>query len=561
MLVKLSVDQALIKAKSYAKKGEVAEAEKIYLSILKNFSKNQRALKGLASLNHVKGKNDSKGLPQEIINELLKLLNKGDSSSVFHRSQILTKQYPDSFILWNIFGVSAAQLNKFEKAIEAFKKSISIKPNYAEAYNNLGNVLKDQGKLDEAINAYKKYISIVPNNAFAYYNLGNVLQKQDKFNYALNAYNEAIKINPKYAEAHFNLGVMLQKQGKLKKAEESFKKVVTLNPNYAAEAHFKLGFVLQKQGELKRAVERYTNAITLKLDYAEAYNNLGNTYKDLGQLKKAEAVFKQAIAIKPKYADAYWNLHGIQESIQDAEYWIDRCLASNFNHFAARLTKSALRFYQGDRNSFDNLMQSKLKHHPLMRSFSWVFSLPKLPELHFDKYYFFDNIIKKSITSKPFYEFGVWWGSSFKYLIKAFQKGYGFDTFTGLPEEWDVGSHIEKKGAYTSYGNIPKIKGGEFIIGKFEETLPIFFSEKRPVASVINFDADLYSSTICALNFSKSIIDKDTILIFDELITNENWEQDEFRALNDFCSMHNFSYEVIAVSFFSKQVAVKLIGI
>ena len=63
---------------------------------------------------------------------------------------------------------------------------------------------------------------------------------------------------------------------------------------------------------------------------------------------------------------------------------------------------------------------------------------------------------------------------------------------------------------------MPKIKGGEFIIGKFEETLPIFFSEKRPVAVNNGFDADLYSSTICALNFSKSIIDKDMILIFDE---------------------------------------------
>ena len=459
------------------------------------------------------------------------------------------------------FGITSINLGKIDDAIKSFKKITLIKPDYAEAFNKLGFAFQEQDKFDDAIEAYKKYISIVPNNAFVYYNLGNVLQKQDKFNYAIDAYNEAIKINPQYAEAHFNLGVMLQKQGKLKKAEESFKKVVTLNPNYAAEAHFKLGFVLQKQGELQRAVKRYTKAITLKSDYAEAYNNLGNTYKELGKLKKAEAMFKQAIAFKPSYADAYWNLHGIQESIQDAEYWIDRCLASKFNHFAARLTKSALRFYQGDRNSFDNLMQSKLKHHPLMRSFSWVFSLPKLPELHFDKYYFFDNIIKKSITSKPFYEFGVWWGSSFKYLIKTFKKGYGFDTFTGLPEEWDVGSHIENKGTYTSYGNVPKIKGGEFIIGKFEETLPIFFSEKRPVASVINFDADLYSSTICALNFSKSIIDKDTILIFDELITNENWEQDEFRALNDFCSMHNFSYEVIAVSFYSKQVAVKLIGI
>ena len=108
---------------------------------------------------------------------------------------------------------------------------------------------------------------------------------------------------------------------------------------------------------------------------------------------------------------------------------------------------------------------------------------------------------------------------------------------------------------------MPNINGGEFIVGEFEDTLPAFFSETRPMASVINFDADLYSSTICALNFSKSVIDKDTILIFDEFIMNDSWEQDEFKALNEFCSNNHCSYEVIAISFFTKQVAVKLTGI
>tara|TARA_B110000444_G_C18615924_1_gene489905 strand:- start:187 stop:777 length:591 start_codon:yes stop_codon:yes gene_type:complete len=196
-----------------------------------------------------------------------------------------------------------------------------------------------------------------------------------------------------------------------------------------------------------------------------------------------------------------------------------------------------------------------------MRSFAWVFGLPKLPELYFNRWHFFDDVIKKSITSKPFYEFGVWNGVSFNYLINFFKKGYGFDTFTGLPEDWFIGDKFERKGKYSSDGNVPKIKGGEFIVGKFEDTLPIFFSENRPNASIINFDADLYSSTICALNFSKSIIDKDTILIFDEFIMNESWEQDEFKALNEFCSLNKFSYEVIALSFLTKQVAVKLIGI
>ena len=89
--------------------------------------------------------------------------------------------------------------------------------------------------------------------------------------------------------------------------------------------------------------------------------------------------------------------------------------------------------------------------------------------------------------------------------------------------------------------------------------LTLVFSEQRPTASLINFDANLYSSTIFALNFSKKIIDQNTILIFDEFLINNNWEQDEYKALNEFCLNNNYSYEVLAVSFFTKQVALRLI--
>ncbi len=77
------------------------------------------------------------------------------------------------------------------------------------------------------------------------------------------------------------------------------------------------------------------------------------------------------------------------------------------------------------------------------------------------------------------------------------------------------------------------------------------------MASIINFDADLYSSTICTLNYSKSVIDDHTILI-DELIMNKNWEDDEYKALKEFCSNNKLTYEVLAISFFTAQVAVRL---
>ena len=81
------------------------------------------------------------------------------------------------------------------------------------------------------------------------------------------------------------------------------------------------------------------------------------------------------------------------------------------------------------------------------------------------------------------------------------------------------------------------------------------------MASIINFDADLYSSTICALNFAKPVIDKHTILIFDEFIINQDWEKDEYKALEEFCAKNHFTYEVLAISFFTKQVAVRLLSI
>ena len=45
MLAKLSVDQALMKAKSHVRKGKLIEAKKLYEDILKNFSKSEISCK------------------------------------------------------------------------------------------------------------------------------------------------------------------------------------------------------------------------------------------------------------------------------------------------------------------------------------------------------------------------------------------------------------------------------------------------------------------------------------------------------------------------------------
>ena len=77
MLAKMSIDQALMKARSYIKKDQVAEAHKLYKAVLLAFPQNKRAQEGLASLSKHKQNNTTQNPPQETINQLINLYNQG----------------------------------------------------------------------------------------------------------------------------------------------------------------------------------------------------------------------------------------------------------------------------------------------------------------------------------------------------------------------------------------------------------------------------------------------------------------------------------------------------
>jgi len=471
----------------------------------------------------------------------------------------ITQRFPRHQLSWRVPGATLNQSKKPQGIPN--QGAVDLVSTDAEAHLALGSALHQLGRLEQAEASYKKAIALRPDFAVAHYFLGATLHDLGRLGDAEVSYRNSIALNPNLPGVYVSLGILLRYTGRSEDAEPIYRTAIALKPELA-EAHYNLGVTLQDLGKSDDAEESYKRAITLKPEYVEAHSGLGDVLKSCGRLGDAKASYKKAIEVKPDNALALWNLSSTAEGIPEAKIWIAQCLAVDRSYKAAKIINAALNFYHGDKADFINLMKSDAKNHPLMRALSWVFGLPKLPSLYFHRWAFYDAIIEQSVRSRPFYEFGVWGGASFKYLIRTFGKGYGFDSFTGLPEDWHVGNgKYERAGAYSSNGEIPKIEGGEFIVGKFENTLPIFFAKPRPLASVVNFDADLYSSTICALNQSKSVMDKDTVLVFDELIGHECWEDGEFKALNDFVFENKLTYEVVAISLFTKQAAVKLTGI
>jgi len=307
LLRELSVDKAIVKAKSHIGRGEIQQAHNLYTAILRRFPNNKTVRKELAALDAYNQSLSKLTPPKEIIDRLVALYNEGDLSTVFDEAMVLTQQYPDALVIWNLMGASAGQIGRHDQAILAFKKVINIQPDYAAVHNNLGTALKSQGKFVEAEASYKRALQISPNYAEAYNNLGLTLAQQGKFEEALEAYGAAKEMKPDYAEAFYNLGTVLQLTERFDDALEAYNQALLLKPNFP-EAYNNLGVVKKAQSKFEEALDAYSAALSINPLYAEAHNNVGATLMKLGEYKNAVEAFTEALSVNPSYFEAYYNL-------------------------------------------------------------------------------------------------------------------------------------------------------------------------------------------------------------------------------------------------------------
>ena len=174
----------------------------------------------------------------------------------------------------------------------------------------------------------------------------------------------------------------------------------------------------------------------------------------------------------------------------------------------------------------------------------------------------YEHIIKSEHLDTDefsYLEFGVCRGESFLYWMNNCKntnsRFYGFDTFTGIPEDW--GS--VKAGSYSANGKIPETNDtrAQFEVGLFNDTLPPFLN-KNDLKNrlIIHHDADLYSSTLYVLIALYPKLKKNDVIIFDEFFSVTKADH-EFRGFIDFLSICPLKFEPIAKA--PNQFAIKIV--
>jgi predicted O-methyltransferase YrrM len=147
-------------------------------------------------------------------------------------------------------------------------------------------------------------------------------------------------------------------------------------------------------------------------------------------------------------------------------------------------------------------------------------------------------------------EFGTWKGYSTRVIRDELwrcgiwersqrrKRIYACDSFEGLAEQY------ENLAAGTFATSVPKLAGVRIVKGFFEDSLTPALAAQVGKVSLAHLDADLYSSTLCALEWLTPLLQPGSLLLFDEFNGEDPMEE---RAFQDWTAKSGVKTALLAM--------------
>ncbi len=257
---------------------------------------------------------------------------------------------PGDFTAQLLLGILRHQQGRHSEALELLTAALAIHPDSDLALLNHGNVLAALGRGPEALASYDRAIALHPRHADLANARGLLLVSQRHFQEALADLDLAVAIHPDFAEGWNNRGNALQGLGRLEDALASYDRALSLSPRHA-QTHNNRAHVLRRLGRLGAALAAADGALALDDANAQALNDRGNILQDLNRHEEAIESYSRALAIRPDYLDAANNRGAAHQGLMRFEKALgdfDRVLALDGGHALAHWSRGIVKLLTGD---------------------------------------------------------------------------------------------------------------------------------------------------------------------------------------------------------------------
>jgi len=244
-------------------------------------------------------------VPADVI-EAEKALDKKDYTRAEQLLRSATSASPNHYRSWFDLGVLYSLTGRKPQAIEAYQKSVAIKPELFESNLNLGLLLASAGNRSEAAKYLRAATTLKPSQEAtasealftAWDALGHALEN-DSPDDALAAYQKAEELHPKDLDLHLSVAHILEHKNDTEGAEKEYKQVLASNPQ-SVQALAGLTDIYIAGKRLTEAEQSLRSYLKLDPQSAAAHVQLGRILAAAGKNDEALAEFEAALQISPQ---------------------------------------------------------------------------------------------------------------------------------------------------------------------------------------------------------------------------------------------------------------------
>ena len=203
-------------------------------------------------------------------------------------------------------GNALTDLERYDEAIEWYRRALSMEPGLVDALLNLGFALLQLDRHEEARACYEQVLAIHPADFKALTSCGFSFLASNRKEEALSCYQLAVASDPFNATAHFNLGFALQESGRHHEALTAYDRALAIKPGFP-EVLSNRGTALDYLARHEEALQSYDAALSIEPAAAQTLINRGSALQSLRRFDEALACYGRVQSIRPDYADAHWN--------------------------------------------------------------------------------------------------------------------------------------------------------------------------------------------------------------------------------------------------------------
>ncbi len=244
---------------------------------------------------------------------------------------------PDYAEAYNNLAILYDKKNNYDKALKNYAKAVNLQPNYVTAHQNLGLFFLKHSQLDEAVIQFKNVLELNPTAVTAHYYLANCYLGKNELALAKTHYLEVLNFSPEHSDTLNNLGVVALKNDDPQLAIDYFTKALAFDIAHE-DAQNNLAATFMQYDRYENAARHYQELLQRHPDNIEYHYNIGVAYMNLGHLEKAIEHFKKVLTFNPQHVASLNNLATV--------YW-----RQDNKEEAKALLSLALDFEPGNKNS------------------------------------------------------------------------------------------------------------------------------------------------------------------------------------------------------------------